>query len=58
MRIEISDDDNGTLKMLMDFDSLSCPSIPLQLQFHHTPTFLRFPKITKPQGMEENLLQL
>lgn len=28
MRIEISDDDNGTLKMLMDFDSLSYPFPP------------------------------
>lgn len=27
---------------------------PLQLQFHHIPTFQRFPKITKSQGREES----
>lgn len=32
----------------------SAAPLSLQLQFHHIPTFLRFPKITKSQGMEEN----
>lgn len=32
----------------------SAAPLPLQLQFHHTPTFLSFPKTTKPQEMEEN----